>query len=73
MKTKLTITIDKELLPRAKAYARESGISLSEVIETALRELSSETQNSFSSRWRGALELSGGGDERRRRLLKKYS
>lgn len=73
MKTKFTITIDEELLQRTKAYARARGTSLSAVIEAALRKHSSVTQNDFASRWRGAFELSGGSDERRCRLLRKYS
>lgn len=73
MKTKLTVTIDQELLPRAKAYAREAGSSLSEVIENALRELSTDAQPDFATRWRGKFSLSQGDDERRRRLLKKYA
>jgi antitoxin component of RelBE/YafQ-DinJ toxin-antitoxin module len=42
MKTKLTVTIDRDLLPRAKRYARERGMSLSEIIEGSLRQLSSK-------------------------------
>ena len=37
-KTKLTVTIDSEVLPRAKEYARAQGVSLSALIEEALRE-----------------------------------
>ena len=37
-KTKLTVTIDSEVLPRAKEYARAHGVSLSSLIEEALRE-----------------------------------
>lgn len=35
-KTKLTVTIDSEVLPRAKEYARTRGVSLSSLIEDAL-------------------------------------
>lgn len=42
MKKKLTITIDAELLPRAKRYARARGVSLSSFIERSLRELTEE-------------------------------
>jgi hypothetical protein len=71
MKTKLTVTIDQELLPRAKAYARQSGNSLSELIENALRDLSAGAQPDFATRWRG--KFSPGDDQRRRRLLEKYA
>ena len=37
-KTKLTVTIDSEVLPRAKEYARQHGVSLSSLIEQSLRE-----------------------------------
>ena len=37
-KTKLTVTIDSEVLPRAKEYARAHGVSLSSLIEQSLRE-----------------------------------
>lgn len=37
-KTKLTVTIDSEVLPRAKEYARTRGVSLSSVIEQILRD-----------------------------------
>lgn len=73
VKTKLTVTIDEELLPRAKEYARQSGTSLSEVIEKALREISTGTHPDFSARWRGKFRLSDHHDERYRRLARKYA
>jgi post-segregation antitoxin (ccd killing protein) len=39
MKQKLTITVDGELVPMAKRYARSRGVSLSSLIETELRDL----------------------------------
>ena len=42
MKKKLTITIDAELLPKAKRYARSRGVSLSSFIEQSLREVAGE-------------------------------
>ncbi len=39
MKTKLTRTIDEDLVPKAKRYARVRGVSLSSVVEGALRGL----------------------------------
>lgn len=38
MKTKLTVTVDRDLIPVAKQMAREGGVSLSSIIEGALRE-----------------------------------
>lgn len=72
MKTKLTVTIDTELLPRAKQYARARGVSLSQLIETALREMSAEESPSFSQRWRGKFRPANRDDERYKRLARKY-
>ena len=42
MKQKLTITVDADLLPVAKRYARFRGMSLSSLIEQSLREMAGE-------------------------------
>lgn len=72
MKAKLTLSVDEELIPQAKAYARARGQSLSQVVETALRELRSESRPPFSRRWRGRFEPTGHDDERYRALADKY-
>lgn len=73
MKTKLTLTVDEELVPRAKRYARERGVSLSSLVEGALRELTEpEERASFVERWRGTLRLADRDDERYRALAEKY-
>jgi hypothetical protein len=72
MKTKLTVTIDEELLPIAKGYAKSNGISLSQLIESALRLLTSEDKSTFSERWDGAFQVAEGKDERYEALVKKY-
>jgi post-segregation antitoxin (ccd killing protein) len=72
MKTKLTVTIDEDLLPRAKDYARSKGVSLSQVIEQALRELTAADRSSFADRWRGKLRAARRDDDRYRRLAEKY-
>ncbi len=64
MKTKLTVTIDERLLPKAKQYARS-------LIENALREMRAHEAGSFSRRWRGKFSLAGRDDERYRALTKK--
>ena len=53
MKQKLTITVDAELLPKAKRYARSRGVSLSSLVEQSLRDMADENTDSFASRWRG--------------------
>lgn len=72
MKKKLTITVDEDLLPRAKSYARSRGLSLSAVVEEALRSLAGAEQPSFSERWQGKFTLAERDGDRYRYLVKKY-
>ena len=53
MKTKLTITVDPEVVPVAKRYARSRGVSLSSLIEGALKEMVRDEAPSFTEQWRG--------------------
>jgi predicted transcriptional regulator len=73
MKAKLTITVDEELVPRAKRYAQSRGASLSQIIEDALRTASSSDKvATFSQRWRGRFQPAERKSERYKRLAKKY-
>jgi hypothetical protein len=73
MKTKLTVSIDQELIPRVKRFARGRGISLSELVETSLRSVTEESEApSFSQRWRGKFHPADGHDERYEALAKRY-
>ncbi len=72
MKQKLTVTVDGELVPKAKRYARSRGISLSSLIEAELRELVSGEGRSFASQWRGEFEPAGREDPRYEALARKY-
>ena len=72
MKTKLTITIDAEVIPLAKRYARSRGVSLSSLVEHSLRTLVGEERPSFSSRWRGRFEAANREDARYMALAEKY-
>lgn len=72
MKKKLTITIDAEVLPKAKRYARSCGVSLSSLIERSLREATDDNTSSFASRWRGRFKAAGRGDPRYDTLAGKY-
>ena len=73
MKQKLTITVDSELLPIAKRYARSRGVSLSSLIEQSLREVAGEHAPSFASRWRGKFRAAERDDDPRYdALAKKY-
>ncbi len=44
MNTKLTLTIEQEIIERAKNYAKEKNRSLSDIIENYLKILTKETQ-----------------------------
>jgi post-segregation antitoxin (ccd killing protein) len=72
MKTKLTVTVDADVLPRAKRYARSRGVSLSSLIDAALREMAEHAAPSFSERWRGSFEPAERDDARYRALSEKY-
>ena len=45
MATKLTLTLDKEIIEAAKEYARKNNISLSGIVELYFKTLSSGTRN----------------------------
>jgi len=73
MKAKLTVTIDEELIPRAKQYADQRGLSLSQLVETSLRTVTEGAEGvSFSQRWRGKFQPAGREDERYRTLAERY-
>ncbi len=42
MKKRLTVNVDAEVIPAAKRYARDRGVSLSSLVERSLRELAAE-------------------------------
>ena len=72
MKQKLTITVDADLVPKAKRYARSRGVSLSSLIEQALREAAGADSPSFAARWRGRFKPAERDDPRYDALAKKY-
>ena len=72
MKQKLTITVDAELLPLAKRYARSRGVSVSSLIEQSLREVAGADGPSFAARWRGKFRAAGRDDSRYDALARKY-
>jgi hypothetical protein len=43
MTTKLTLTVEKSIIERAKSYAKRTGRSLSEIIETYLTTITDES------------------------------
>lgn len=46
MTTKLTLTVEKTVIERAKSYAKKTGRSLSELIENYLENITEENNNS---------------------------
>lgn len=73
MKQKRTVMIDRELVLRAKRFARERGVSVSSLIEEALREMTADAEDtSFSGRWRGRLVLAEHDEARFQALIEKY-
>lgn len=46
MTTKLTLTVEKTVIERAKSYAKKTGRSLSELIENYLETITEENNNS---------------------------
>ena len=71
-KAKLTVTIDEELIPKAKEQARSQGVSLSDFIERALRGLILEKRRPFSARWRGRFKAARRKDDRYEALTERY-
>ena len=45
MAVKLTLTVDQLIIERAKSYAKQTGRSLSEIIETYLDNITSENHS----------------------------
>lgn len=72
MKTKLTITVDRDVLPKAKRYARARGVSLSSLVEDALRAVAEPDRPTFAGKWRGRFVPAERSDERYRALAEKY-
>ena len=72
MKAKLTVTIDEDLIPKAKERAQSEGVSLSALIERALRGVTLEGRRSFSARWRGRFKAARRKDDRYKALAGRY-
>ena len=73
MKRKLTITVDAEVVPLAKRYARSRGVSLSSLVEQSLRALTKDAEPSFAEQWAGKFEPADRrGDPRYEHLARKY-
>ncbi|MBX9734340.1 MAG: hypothetical protein K2X37_09785 [Chitinophagaceae bacterium] len=83
MSTKLTLSIDEKVVAEAKEYARESGKSLSKLIEGYLRGLKKDSKKSTErtlspvlKRLHGCIkesELATGKDDYAAHILNKYA
>ena len=71
MKEKLTLTVERTAIARAKAFARRQGISLSRMVEDQFKRLGTE---SFADRWHGKFKepAADPSDPRLTYLRKKY-
>ncbi len=69
MNTKLTLTVEKSVIERAKSYAKNTGRSLSEIIENYLATITQETStNELSPKLKkivGAVNLPEDFDEKK--------
>ena len=72
VKRKPTMTVDSELLPLAKRYARLRGVSLSSLVEASLRAVAMEEISPSSERWRGRFEEARREDARYEALAQNY-
>ena len=69
MTTKLTLTVEKSIIERAKSYAKSTGRSLSELIESYLETITQESGDEKLSpklkRIAGAVKLPKNFDEKK--------
>ena len=72
MRTKLTLSVDKNLVPKSKLYARRIGKSVSQLVEELLKEKIAESETSFSKKWRGKFKLNEKDDSRYSKLNDRY-
>ncbi len=72
MKTKLNLTIDDELVPLTKAFAKKQGKSVSELVESLLREIVTADEPSFSEKWQGKFSVAEKSDPRYDALKQRY-
>ncbi|NQU53802.1 MAG: hypothetical protein HQ522_14830 [Bacteroidetes bacterium] len=56
MNTKLTLTIEREIIDRAKNYAKEKNRSLSDIIENYLKLLTKDEQKSKNKKLNSTVE-----------------
>ena len=72
MKTKLTISVERDLIAKAKKAARSHRTSLSQIVEEHFKDVTSGNDVPFSTRWRGRFEIKTDRSARMNYLLKHH-
>ncbi|MCF8243326.1 MAG: DUF6364 family protein [Melioribacteraceae bacterium] len=72
MKTKLNLTINSELVPRSKRYAKKRGKSVSQLVEDLLEHALNKDEISFSEKWLGKFSLADKENKRFKYLKNRY-
>jgi len=72
MKTRLNLTIDENLIPKTKNYAKSHGISVSQLVEDLLRKTTVKEEPTFSLKWRGQFKPINKNEPRYEKLKDRY-
>ncbi len=72
MKTRITLSLDADLVAQASEQAQRRGVSLASFVEDALRTVTSDAPVSIVDRWAGRFTLADRGDARYEALAAKY-
>ncbi|MFQ5708211.1 MAG: DUF6364 family protein [bacterium] len=72
MKAKLNLTIEEELIPLCKEYARAQNMSVSQLVETLLRQVTAKEEATFSEKWRGRFQAARKHGAKYDKLAKRY-
>jgi hypothetical protein len=72
MKTKLTITVERSLIAKAKQVAKSEKTSVSQIVEEHFKDVTSGNQSSFSARWKGRFQIKTDGSPRMSYLLRHH-
>ena len=73
MKTKLTLTIDEDVIHEAKQHAASQQTSLSQLVENALSEQTRSAKPRFGDKWRGRFKAAGRDDARYAHLMRRHA
>ncbi len=74
MKAKVSLSIEKDLIPKSKQFAKRAGMSLSQLVELLLRETIEDNGDAptFSQRWRGKFASPNREEVRFKKLKDRY-